>query len=168
MRDVRGLLRIGSIMAPLVLGDFAFAVDIKDMLGRWTWQRFTIEVKECADRKICAKIVGGPKNVGLEIFASELTNKEGAWFGDVVDPETNTTYNPHAVDRFGDLAPRRLHRFEGLSQRRIRKGGLMIGLLSNQFRVPAKTAQMPTITSAAPMCQKEIRRNWSLEGAPML
>jgi len=92
VRDVRGLLRIGSMMAPLVLGDFAFAGDINDMLGRWTWQRFTIEVKECANRKICAKVVGGPKNVGLEIFASELTSKEGAWFGDVVDPETGTTY----------------------------------------------------------------------------
>ena len=62
------------------------------MLGRWNWQRYTIEVTECADRKICAKVVAGPKNVGLEIFGSELTNKEGAWFGDVVNPETGASY----------------------------------------------------------------------------
>jgi uncharacterized protein (DUF2147 family) len=92
VRDVRRLLRIGSMIVPLVFRDFALAADIKDMLGRWTWQRFTIEIRECADRKICANIVGGPKNVGLEIFASELTNKEGAWFGDVVNPETGATY----------------------------------------------------------------------------
>ena len=92
MRDVRRLLRVVSMIVPLVLAGFAVAADIKDMLGRWNWQRYTIEVTECADRKICAKVVAGPKNVGLEIFGSELTNKEGAWFGDVVSPETGATY----------------------------------------------------------------------------
>jgi uncharacterized protein (DUF2147 family) len=92
VRDVRRLLRIVSMIVPLMLGGFAFAADIQDMLGRWTWQRFTIEVAECAKGKMCAKVVAGPKNIGLEIFASELTHKEDAWFGDVVDPETGGTY----------------------------------------------------------------------------
>jgi uncharacterized protein (DUF2147 family) len=92
VRDVRRLLLIVPMIVPLVLGGFAFGADIKDMLGRWTWQRFTIEVTECAGRKICAKVVAGPKNIGLEIFASELTNREGAWFGDVVNPETGASY----------------------------------------------------------------------------
>jgi len=92
VRDVRELLWIISMIMPLLFGNFAFAADIKDMLGRWTWQRFTIEVTECAHGKICAKVVAGPKNIGLELFASELTNKEGAWVGDVVNPETGATY----------------------------------------------------------------------------
>lgn len=93
-RSVRGLgrvLGVVSMIVPLALSGLAFAAGITDMLGRWTWQKFTIEVTECAN-KICAKVVAGPKNVGMEIFASELTNKEGGWFGDVVNPETGATY----------------------------------------------------------------------------
>jgi hypothetical protein len=41
VRDVRKLRSVSMIM-PLVLGGFAFAADIKDMLGRWIWQRYTI------------------------------------------------------------------------------------------------------------------------------
>lgn len=92
MRDMIKLLPIVSMSVSLGLSGFAFAAEIKDMLGRWTWQRFTIEIKECADGKICAKVVSGPKNVGLEIFGTELTNRDGDWFGDIMDPETGTTY----------------------------------------------------------------------------
>jgi hypothetical protein len=81
-----------SLIPPVAFCVFALAAGIPDMVGRWTWQRFTIEVRECADNRICAKVVAGPKNVGMEIFASELTNKDCAWFGDVVNPETGATY----------------------------------------------------------------------------
>jgi uncharacterized protein (DUF2147 family) len=72
---------------------FAAAAEIKDMLGRWTWQTFTIEVTECAGKRVCAKVVAGPKNVGLEIFPSDLSSKDGEWFGLIVNPETGATYN---------------------------------------------------------------------------
>jgi uncharacterized protein (DUF2147 family) len=94
-RSVCGVVRplqILFIIWPFVLGGFAFAADVKDMLGSWTWEKFTIEVGECADRKLCAKVVAGPKNIGIQIFASELTVKEGAWFGDLVNPATGVTY----------------------------------------------------------------------------
>lgn len=84
-------LGIISATTPLVASVLAFAADLRDMQGRWTWQRYTVEVRECAE-KICAKVVAGPKNVGMEIFASKLTSKDGAWYGDVVDPETGKTY----------------------------------------------------------------------------
>ncbi|KAB2939584.1 MAG: DUF2147 domain-containing protein [Hyphomicrobium sp.] len=71
----------------------ASAAEIKDMLGRWTWQDFTIEVTECANKRVCAEVVAGPKNVGMEIFASYLTRKNGAWFGQVVNPATGAVYN---------------------------------------------------------------------------
>ncbi len=63
------------------------------MLGKWNWQKFTIEVRECAGQGVCAKVVAGPKNVGMDIFASELTQKDGDWFGKIVDPETKVTFN---------------------------------------------------------------------------
>jgi uncharacterized protein (DUF2147 family) len=69
------------------------AAELKDMIGRWTWQSFKIEVSECPGTRVCAKVIAGPKNVGLEIFASELITKDGAWFGRIVHPETGATYN---------------------------------------------------------------------------
>jgi uncharacterized protein (DUF2147 family) len=84
--------RLAAIIIALMASGSALAAEIKDMLGNWRWQKYTIEVKECADGKICAKVVAGPKNVGLEIFASQLTSKDGAWFGDLVDPESGSTY----------------------------------------------------------------------------
>lgn len=71
----------------------AGAAELKDMLGRWTWAAYKIEVSECAGDRVCAKVIAGPKNVGIEIFASELASKDGAWFGQIVNPETGATYN---------------------------------------------------------------------------
>ena len=83
---------VASILASLLICSAA-AAELKDMLGRWTWQRFTIEVTECASKRVCGKVIAGPKNVGLEIFSSNLTSKDGAWLGQIVNPETGATYN---------------------------------------------------------------------------
>ena len=48
----------------------AVAADVKEMLGKWRWQDFTIEVVECKASDICAKVIAGPKNVGLDMLAS--------------------------------------------------------------------------------------------------
>jgi uncharacterized protein (DUF2147 family) len=71
----------------------ASASELADMLGKWTLQRFTIEVIACSGKRLCSKVIAGPKNVGMEIFASDLTRKNGDWYGLVVDPETGATYN---------------------------------------------------------------------------
>ena len=71
----------------------AQAADLKDMIGRWRWQEFTIEVAECKGDAVCAKVTAGPKNVGLDLFASKLTSKNGAWFGQIAHPETKEIYN---------------------------------------------------------------------------
>jgi uncharacterized protein (DUF2147 family) len=84
----------------------ASAAEIKDMLGKWAWQKFTIEVTECASKRLCAKVIAGPKNVGMEIFASDLTSKDGVWFGQIVSPETGATYNTRM--RFTDAKTWRL------------------------------------------------------------
>jgi len=90
---MRALIAIGASIVTLFSIGSATAAEIKDMLGKWTWQKFTIEVTECAGKRVCAKVIAGPKNVGLEIFSSDLTSKNGEWFGQIVDPETRTTYN---------------------------------------------------------------------------
>ena len=69
------------------------AADLKDMIGKWRWQEYTIEVTECQAGSICAKVVAGPKNVGMKIFASKLMAKGGNLFGQIVDPETKNIYN---------------------------------------------------------------------------
>jgi len=69
------------------------AADLKDMVGKWRWQDFTIEVRECQGDSVCAKVVAGPNNVGMDVFASKLVAKDGAWFGQIAHPGTKETYN---------------------------------------------------------------------------
>ena len=39
------------------------AADLKDMIGKWRWRQFMIEVSACQLDSICAKVTAGPKNV---------------------------------------------------------------------------------------------------------
>jgi uncharacterized protein (DUF2147 family) len=71
----------------------ASAAELKDMIGRWRWQEFTIEVRACQSDSICAKVAAGPNNVGMELFASKLVAKEGNLFGQITHPESKETYN---------------------------------------------------------------------------
>jgi hypothetical protein len=71
----------------------ASAAGLKDLIGKWRWQQFTIEVTQCQPDSICAKVVAGPKNVGIELFASKLTSKDGMLFGQIVHPDTKDIYN---------------------------------------------------------------------------
>jgi uncharacterized protein (DUF2147 family) len=71
----------------------AAAADLKDMVGRWRWQSFTIEVSNCKGDSVCAQVTAGPKNVGLDLFASKLAGKNGDWFGQITHPETKEIYN---------------------------------------------------------------------------
>jgi hypothetical protein len=78
----------------------ASAVDLKDMVGKWRWREFTLEVKLCQDDGVCAKIIAGPENVGMDVFTSKLVAKGGDWFGQIADPETKEKYNTrfHQID----------------------------------------------------------------------
>jgi uncharacterized protein (DUF2147 family) len=71
----------------------ALAATTKDLIGKWHWRDFTIEVRECQGDNACAKVVAGPKNVGMELFASRLVAKGGELFGEITHPETKETYN---------------------------------------------------------------------------
>jgi len=87
--------RIGAVLAILLAGQSlaALAADLKDMIGSWRWQSFTIQVRECQGDSVCAKVIAGPKNVGLELFASKPAAKGGELFAQITHPETKETYN---------------------------------------------------------------------------
>lgn len=105
----------------LTLAWSAGAAELKDLMGRWTWQGYKIEVSECSAARICAKVIAGPKNVGLDIFASELTSKDGVWFGQIVNPETGVTYNTRM-----QLTAARTWRLDGCTPSRVCLSGELV------------------------------------------
>ena len=80
----------------------ALAADLKDMIGRWRWQQYTIEVTACQGDGICAKVVEGPKNVGMEVFAAQLTVKDGNLVGQITNPDTKEIYNTRFQQQTAD------------------------------------------------------------------
>jgi uncharacterized protein (DUF2147 family) len=96
--------RICSYLAAFLVASplAATAADLKGMVGEWRWQNFAIEVRACQGDSVCAKIIGGPKSVGMEIFASKLVANGEEWFGQIVHPETKQTYNTRFQQRDKD------------------------------------------------------------------
>jgi hypothetical protein len=63
------------------------------MVGRWRWKDYIVEVTACKGNSVCAKVVAGPKNVGMDLFASTIMPKDGGWVGQVTHPDTKEVYN---------------------------------------------------------------------------
>lgn len=83
-----------SVVLSIALASFeARAADLKDLVGKWRWKEFTIEVAECQSGNICAKVVNGPKNIGMQLFAANLVVKDGNLYGQITHPETKEVYN---------------------------------------------------------------------------
>src|SRR5712664_3464155 len=80
----------------------ASAAEVKDMLGKWRWRDFTIEVRECQGGNTCVIVTAGPENVGMELFASKLTAKGGELFGEITHPETKEKYNTRFQQKSND------------------------------------------------------------------
>ena len=118
MTKATTLGKASVVCMALCVGGSAWAATLQDMLGRWRWQDFTIEVSKCQGDNACAKIVAGPKNVGMDVFASKLTAKDGDWVGQITHPETKEDLQ-HAVsaEGQGSVAPRWLHRRQDLPER---------------------------------------------------
>jgi uncharacterized protein (DUF2147 family) len=87
------MIRILWSCVTVVLAGSALAAAMPDMLGRWRWQDFTIEVTECQGGNVCAKVVAGPKNVGMDVFTSKLVAKGSEWVGQITHPESKQVYN---------------------------------------------------------------------------
>jgi uncharacterized protein (DUF2147 family) len=75
----------------------AAAAEPKDMVGKWQWTDYTVEVKECTTNPsgagLCATVTGGPKNVGMEMIRSKLEKKGDGFVGQIAHPATGDIYN---------------------------------------------------------------------------
>jgi len=76
-----------------VMATSAWALDTKKMLGKWKWQDFVVEVTEGGEYGISAKVVSGPKNVGMEMIQSKLEEKDGYIVGRIKHPGNGKVYN---------------------------------------------------------------------------
>jgi len=63
------------------------------MVGTWKWEGFTIQVNKCDMTGVCAKVISGPKNVGMQMIKSRLTKSGDNFVGKVAHPQTGDTYN---------------------------------------------------------------------------
>jgi len=46
--------------------------DVLNMVGTWKWEGFTIKVAKCDATEICAEVVSGPKNVGMQMIKTKV------------------------------------------------------------------------------------------------
>jgi uncharacterized protein (DUF2147 family) len=80
-------------LVALGLGTTASAQELKDLVGKWKWQEFTVDGSECAATGACWKVIAGPKSVGLEMFRSKPEKRGDFLVGQVVHPATGDVYN---------------------------------------------------------------------------
>jgi len=82
-----------SLSALFLMSTVSAGGDVTAMIGKWKWEGFTIEVTKCATTEICAKVISGPKNVGLQMIKSKLTSQGDGFVGKIAHPQTGDTYN---------------------------------------------------------------------------
>ena len=90
MRQAVKLLAFAVLTMPLMP---AHASLPREMIGEWRWEQYTVAVSECRLDRLCAKVIAGPKNVGMEIFASNLIPKADDLVGQIVHPDSKEIYN---------------------------------------------------------------------------
>ena len=85
-----------GLLSLVVLGatNSAFAKnDVYSMIGTWKWEGFTIKVDKCDKTDVCAEVLSGPKNVGLQMIQTKLTPSGDDFVGKIAHPQTGDTYN---------------------------------------------------------------------------
>ncbi|MCW8901299.1 MAG: DUF2147 domain-containing protein [Gammaproteobacteria bacterium] len=91
---MKNIIKAFLAISILSMGQSALAeTKIEAMVGTWKWADFTIRVGKCDKTKVCAKVVSGPKNVGLQMIQSKLTPADGSFVGKIAHPQTGNTYN---------------------------------------------------------------------------
>lgn len=80
-------------VATLAMTAMASAQDMSAMIGKWQWENFVIEVTQGGDHGLSAKVISGPKNVGMEMMQSKMAPKDGGMVARVKHPATGATYN---------------------------------------------------------------------------
>ncbi len=91
---MKNIIKVCVVLLAFGAVNSAFAgKDITAMVGTWKWEGFTIEVVKCDATEVCAKVISGPKNVGLEMIKSKLTLSGDNFVGKIAHPQTGDTYN---------------------------------------------------------------------------
>jgi len=90
----------GLILGTSASGATAGSFD--GMVGKWAWEDFTIKVTKSDDHGVSAKVVDGPKNVGMEMIRSDLKEQEGAFVGKVKHPANGKVYNTKISQKSAD------------------------------------------------------------------
>ena len=67
--------------------------DIHNMIGTWKWEGFTVKVEKCDKTDVCAEVISGPKNVGLQMIQTKLKPSGKDFVGKISHPQTGDTYN---------------------------------------------------------------------------
>lgn len=86
-----------AVIGLAALGFSTSAFADASMVGKWTWEGFTIDCAAGGDNGMSCKVTAGPKNVGMEMIKSKLEAKDGAFVGQVAHPQTGETYNAKMV-----------------------------------------------------------------------
>ena len=89
-------LALGIFVAAvfMLIAANAWAAELTDLVGAWSWEGFTIEVSECGS-SVCATVADGPSHVGEDMFLSEPEASGDGWNVDVMHPATGETYHSH-------------------------------------------------------------------------
>ena len=96
-------------VAALSLSTAAFGAGhmkaMEGMVGKWSWEKFTIDCAMGGDNGMSCKVATGPKNVGMEMIQSKLAMDPGGFFkGKIAHPMTGESYaaklTPQGADAF--------------------------------------------------------------------
>jgi len=91
---MKNIIKTCVVCAVLTASASAMAKnDIYNMVGTWKWEGFTIKVDKCDATEVCAEVITGPKNVGMQMIKSKLTLSGDSFVGKVAHPQTGDTYN---------------------------------------------------------------------------
>lgn len=94
--------KVFAAAAGLAVMGFATSALANPMVGKWSWEGFTIECKEGGANGMSCVVAAGPKNVGMEMIKSKLEPKDGAFVGQIAHPMTGDTYNAKMVQDGAD------------------------------------------------------------------
>ena len=77
--------------------DMALSVERGDLIGKWQWGGYTVEVKECSANPsgagICILVIAGAKYLGMEMLRSRLVKRGDDFYAKIADPATKEIYS---------------------------------------------------------------------------
>ena len=86
-------VKISLVLAALWASGNVTAGEINKMIGTWKWESFVIKVDNCEATEVCAVVVSGPKNVGLQMIKSKLKPVDNGFVGVIAHPQTGDDYH---------------------------------------------------------------------------